>query len=248
MGKLSDRPSRRVLVTRSEPGASETTGRLEAMDVTAVVEPAFGIEAMPGLSGAALPGFDILAFTSVNGVRAFAALRPEREVPVYCVGARTAEAAREAGFADVRSADGDVTALAELIVRNVGPGARVLHTGNADSRGDLAGQLTAAGRAAAFVATYHAAMREPGPQLSRHLSGEAAFEAILVHSPKAARHVAGLLEAHGSHAPVRVAAISEAAAAPLRPHAEALAIAASPDEAALLAALETILRASLRQG
>jgi uroporphyrinogen-III synthase len=56
-----------------------------------------------------------LAFTSVNGVEAFARLSAERRSPVFAVGDRTARAAREAGFADVVSADGDVEALAALI-------------------------------------------------------------------------------------------------------------------------------------
>src|SRR5690242_5683689 len=103
--------SLRVLVTRAEPGASETGERLRALGYQPIVEPVFAVAPIP----VALPAFDALAFTSANGVRVFAKLSPRRDAPVFCVGGRTADAALEAGFSNVRSADGDVAALAELI-------------------------------------------------------------------------------------------------------------------------------------
>ena len=55
----------RVLVTRSEPGASETAERLAALGYTPIIEPVFAIEPI----AAAIPDFDVLAFTSANGAR-----------------------------------------------------------------------------------------------------------------------------------------------------------------------------------
>src|SRR5690349_4237099 len=110
---------KRVLVTRSEPGASETAERLAAMGYLPVVEPLFEVEPIPGVI---VPAFDALAFTSANGVRVFAKLSPRRDGPVFCVGARTAETARELGFADVTSADGDVGALEQLILASLPAG------------------------------------------------------------------------------------------------------------------------------
>eukprot|EP01035_Chromulina_nebulosa_P059319 gene59319-81202_t len=77
-----------------------------------------------------LLGVAALAFTSANGVRAFADKSGERGLRVFAVGAATAQAARKAGFKSVLSADGDVAALAEGIAvrRN-------------ELRGDLAGAL-----------------------------------------------------------------------------------------------------------
>jgi uroporphyrinogen-III synthase len=57
-------------------------------------------------------GVGALAFTSVNGVEAFAARSAWRETRVFAVGAATAAAARAAGFADIVSSEGGVTALA----------------------------------------------------------------------------------------------------------------------------------------
>jgi uroporphyrinogen-III synthase len=224
----------RILVTRSEPGASDTAARLSTLGYLPIVEPLFAI--MP--IDVTLPNFDALAFTSANGVRRFAVQSPRRDAPVFCVGARTAEAAREAGFANVTSADGDVTALGDLILSQLAAGARLLHAGNAESRGDLSGRLSAQGVAAEFVALFRAdPVQAPGPELARHLSGDTAFEAALIHSPRAGKILAGMVQAAAQTSPISIAAISEAAAAPLIGLARPVAIAAAPTEDALLSSL-----------
>ncbi|HEV7693581.1 MAG TPA: uroporphyrinogen-III synthase [Hyphomonadaceae bacterium] len=232
----------RVLVTRSEPGASETAQRLVGLGFEPIVEPVFEIEPIDGV---ALPAFGALAFTSANGVRAFARLSPRRDVPVFCVGARTADEARAVGFANVTSADGDVSALGLLVGEALPPGARLLHSGNDDSRGDLAGQLGSQGIAAAFVATFRAApVKSPGPMLAAHLKGSASFDAVLIHSPRAAKILSGFLRpdsaTFGNPAAMNVAAISEAAAEPLRQIARRVEIASTPNEEALLKALSVL--------
>jgi uroporphyrinogen-III synthase len=227
---------KRVLVTRSEPGASETAERLTAMGYLPLVEPVFAVEPIPGVD---LPAFGALAFTSANGVRVFAKLSARRDVPVFCVGGRTAEAAREAGFGDVASADGDVSALEELI-RGILPANQfLLHSGNEESRGDLASRLSSRGISAGFAATFRTApVEEPGPMLAAHLSGRPSFDAVLIHSPRAAKILAGFLKPDS--AALNVAAISTAAAAPLRAVAQLVEIAAAPDEQALLNALAVL--------
>jgi len=224
--------ARRVLITRSEPGASETAERLAAAGYTPIIEPVFTIEPVT----AQIPDFDSLAFTSANGVRAFAKLSSRRDVPTFCVGARTAEAAREAGFINVHSANADVEALGVLINDKASKGSHVLHVGNEEARGDLTGRLRSAGHSASFVAIFRAVpSRTPGPVLSRHLAGTAEFEAVLVHSPRAATILAEF--AAGSAAAFDVAAMSAAAVAPLAALAGRTEIAAHPDEQSLLSAL-----------
>lgn len=226
----------RVLVTRSEPGASETAARLTAAGYHPIVEPVFGIQPI----AAVIPVFDALAFTSANGVREFAKLSARRDVSVFCVGARTAEAAREAGFADVASADGDVEALSALIDEKLPKGSRLLHPGNEEARGDLTGRLRGAGFSAEFLTIFRAVPNPiPGPALQAHLAGRLGFEAVLVHSPRGATILAGF--AAGSAAPLDVAAISAAAAAPLAAVAGRTEIAAHPDEQSLLSALARLV-------
>lgn len=226
----------RILVTRSEPGASETAERLTAAGYLPIVEPVFAIEPLP----AEIPEFDALAFTSANGARQFATLSPRRDTPVFCVGTRTADAAREAGFTTVTSADGDAGALAALIVRQLPKQTRLLHAGNEESRGDLTGRLRSAGHMASFIPIFRAvAVAAPGPALAAHLAGKPAFEAVLIHSPRGAAILAGF--AAGSNATLNIVAISGAAATPLTMLARRTEIAAAPTEPALLSALARLV-------
>lgn len=234
----------RILVTRSEPGASETADRLRARGHDPVVEPLFALKPVP----ADIPAFDALAFTSANGARLFAALGRHAnapvDVPVFAVGDRTASAAREAGFTQVRSAARDIDALVTLILADLPPSATLLHAGNAESRGDLVGQLHAAGRTASFRALYRAAsVTHAGPFLAAHIAGESRLDAALIHSPRAAHILADLLANTPQSAIPPLVAISAAAAAPLATRASGLAIALAPDENSLLDALEDLLRA-----
>ena len=235
---MNARPPSRVLVTRAEPGASATGRRLAALGYLSIIEPLFTLEPIK----ADLPRFDVLAFTSANGVRAFARLSSLRDAPVFCVGRRTADAARDAGFENVSSAEGDVTALLALIKRHATPDASVLHAGNEESRGDLAGALKAAGRDAHFRALYRARpANAPGPALADHLLNSSRLEAVLVHSPRAATILAGFLAGASNPTRLAIAAISPQAASALIVHASRLEIATSPDEKSLLLALERLV-------
>jgi uroporphyrinogen-III synthase len=231
-------PSPRILVTRSEPGASETAARLRAAGFEAIIEPLFAIAPIE----AVIPDFDALAFTSANGARQFARLSPRRDARVFCVGARTAEAARDVGFSEVVSADGDVNALADTIARRLPREARLLHVGNAESRGDLAERLSGLGHAARFVAVFHAVpASSPGPRLAAVLGGETSVDAVMIHSPRAATILAGFADRAGAKGGLPIVAISEAAAAPLAGRAARVEIAATPDESALISALARLV-------
>ncbi|HEX5006999.1 MAG TPA: uroporphyrinogen-III synthase [Hyphomonadaceae bacterium] len=224
----------RVLVTRSEPGASETARRLAELGYAPVVEPLFAIEAI----AAVLPPYDALAFTSANGVRAFAKLDPTRDRPVFCVGARTAQEALDLGFGQVVSADGDVNDLAALIENRLPEGARLLHSGNEESRGDLSGNLAEKGIQASFVATFRAApVVRPGRRLAAHLSGKPAFDAVLIHSARAATILSQFAAGAPRRAQLDVASISAEAAGPLAHLARHIQTAARPNEAALFDSL-----------
>ena len=128
----------RVWVTRTEPGASDTARALREAGHEPVVAPVLAVRPIPD-AVLDLAGVTALAFTSRNGAAAFAAICPRRELPVFTTGEATAGEARALGFCDVTSADGDVTALADLIARHAPD--LVLHAGARDAAGDLAGDL-----------------------------------------------------------------------------------------------------------
>lgn len=213
---------RRVWVTRAEPGAARTAARLKAPGFEPVVAPVLAIRPLtPEID---LTGVAALAFTSVNGVEAFAARNVERALPVFTVGDATAQAAREAGFATVRSAAGDVHALAALIAE-AAPGL-VLAPGAAEPAADLAALLTGKARVR-MIAVYEAV--ETG------VPAPAGFDAVLVHSPRAARALA--LNAWALDDRIAVA-ISAAAAEPLEDLSlREIRIAAKPTDAALIEGL-----------
>lgn len=213
---------RRVWVTRAEPGAARTAARLTALGFEPVVAPVLEIRPLAAVID--LTEIAALAFTSVNGVEAFAALNGERVLPIFTVGDATAEAARGAGFVDVRSAAGDVHALARLIADDA-PGP-ILAPGAAEPAADLAALL--AGKAEVrSVAVYEAV--ETG------VPAPAGFDAVLVHSPRAARALA----MHAWALDDRLAvAISANAAGPLEDFGlREIRIAAAPTDAALIEGL-----------
>ncbi len=214
----------RIWVTRAEPGASATAERLRALGHQVVVAPVLSVRPIE-LAALDLEGVGALAFSSAAGVARFAELAPDRDLPCFAVGDATAATARAAGFLDVRSADGDVTALARLIVAAQPDGA-VLHIGPSEPAGDLTGILVQGGVPARFLAVY---ATNPTPALPA-LEG---LDAVVIHSPKAAQVLAAMTET-GLRA-LRIFALSEACAAPLREAGFVrLEAAASPREEALL--------------
>jgi len=217
----------RIWITRAEPGARLTAARLKAMGHEPVLAPLLEVHPLPGLVD--LDGVGALAFTSANGVRAFAARCPDRSLPAFAVGAATAQAARAAGFSAVASAEGDVNALADLIAaaqdRIAGA---VLAPGPREPAGDLPRALAAQGINARALALYETLPVAPP-------FGMGPVDAVLLHSPKAAERLAVIFT--GRIGPA-VYCISAAAAAPLagRPFAK-VAFADQPTEEALLALL-----------
>lgn len=86
--------------------------------------------------------FQALLFTSVNGVQAFAALGGVSKLPCYCVGARTAEAARIAGLNAI-SAEGAASELIGLVAEELKPADEaLLHIRGENTAGDIAEELT----------------------------------------------------------------------------------------------------------
>jgi uroporphyrinogen-III synthase len=228
----------KVWVTRAEPGAGETAKRLIELGHEPLVAPLLIVRR---LVDAALDLSDIcaLAFTSANAVRAFADLSDGRDLPVFAVGEATAAAARQAGFAQVHAGPSDVAALAAAIVeRRTALHGAVLHASAAEPAGDLAGALQAAGVALRSVSLYQTVAADPPDPALRARLAEA--QAVLLHSPKAARRLASLspaLDLSGAH----LLGLSPACLAPLAdmPAAGRCSVAA-PNEADLLALLETL--------
>ena len=219
----------RIWVTRTPPQAEATAERLRALGLTPVVAPVIHARAIAD-ARLDLAGVEALAFTSGAGLAAFAALCPRRDLPAFVVGEATAARAREAGFADVRSAGGDVDALARLIAGARPRPALVLNPTAREPAADLAALLAGQGVAARATSVYETVAADLA-------AAPADLGAVLIHSAKAARRVAELVDDPLARR-LEVFALSPAAAEPLaeRPFGRVV-IAAAPNEAALLALL-----------
>lgn len=224
----------RIWVTRTDGEA--TAARLRDLGHAPLLAPVLEARDLPGEIG--LDGVDALAFTSRNGVQAFARRCGRRDLPVFVVGEGTAQASREAGFTEVRSADGDVTALARLIARER-PGA-VLHPCAREPARDLSQLLASSGVPASSRSIYETAALPAPEAVTAALEAEPAeIDAVLVHSPRGARRVAELLASHPLAGELVAFCISPAAAAPLEPlNLREVHVAEFPNEASLLKLLE----------
>ena len=147
----------RLLLTRPEPDAERTAAHLRAHGHEVVLAPLLRIEPLADAEIGAGPWAAILV-TSANaaGVAAHPRFAALRLLPVFAVGARSAAAMREAGFADVTSADGDVRDLVGVVTQRLEGGAPLLYLAGAERSGDLAGRLAAHGFAVRTSVVYRA--------------------------------------------------------------------------------------------
>jgi uroporphyrinogen-III synthase len=221
----------KIWITRAQPGADATAARVRALGHLPFVFPLLAVRMLEGVE-IDLTGVKALAFTSANGVRAFADASTDRTLQVFAVGAATAQAAKDVGFRRVLSADGDVGALAERIAaRRAEIGGAVLHPGAAELAGDLAGALE---RANVEVRTLTLYDTGPAPLSERELGLLGEVDVALVHSAKGAQALADVLSVH-PQANLRILGLSKAVLAPLSGTvAAAKVFAPFPLEAALL--------------
>lgn len=208
---MAVRPQK-IWITRAQPGADSTAERVRALGHEAVVAPLLSVNVLEGVM-VDLTGVGALAFTSANGVRAFADACQDRSLRVFAVGQATAQAARAVGFKSVLSADGDVAALAEGIgARKAEIKGAILHPGAAELAGDLAGALERHGIETRHLILYETADIELSDDDVRALTGS---DVALIHSPRAAKALARVLK--GNPAPtLRVLGLSKAVVQPLQ--------------------------------
>ena len=248
--------SARALVTRPLEDAGPVMAALRRRGIACMVEPMLRMVPLPA-PAIDLDGVQGLVVTSANGARAFAAACRRRDLPVYAVGDASAAAARELGFSPVESAGGDVAALADLVARHAAPGAGALfHPAGRVSAGDLAGRLQALGfslrrsrlyearPADAFSAPLQAALAalSEGGEAAPPAVAAAGLRWVLFFSPRTAATFVSLSETAGlADACRRLMALClsrNVAAAASAIEWRALAVAARPEQEALLALLD----------
>ena len=148
----------RLLLTRPEPDAQRIAAALRAQGHDVVIAPLLRIEPIADAQIGEGPWAAIL-ITSANAAPAVAVharVTQLRTLPVFAVGRRSADAMAAAGFADVRSADGNVSDLAQRVAARLQSAARLLYLAGKERSGDLAGDLRARGFVVETTTIYRA--------------------------------------------------------------------------------------------
>lgn len=211
---------RQLFVFRPEAAARQTIARARELGLHAVSIPLFELEALDWTPPD--PGeFDALLMTSANTVKmAGASLDAYRALPVHAVGEGTAVAARVAGLGVATVGSGGVDSLLAEIDSKL----RLLHLCGDDKR-----EPSVEGRSITSIPIYRAKERTDVSGLEG-LSGQVA----VVHSPRAARRLAELVDASNRRT-IRIAAISGATGEAAGDGWEEIRVAAVPNDKELLA-------------
>ncbi|OSQ50007.1 uroporphyrinogen-III synthase [Thalassospira alkalitolerans] len=128
-----------ILNTRPETDSQELETTLLARGYRLLSAPMLQIAFPPCPDGLDLAGVQALIFTSANGVRAFVHHSHDRNFPVLCVGDSTARMAKQVGFTEIYSANGDIHDLAHLIDVQIDPlNGALFHPAARKVAGDLA--------------------------------------------------------------------------------------------------------------
>ncbi len=226
-----------ALITRPREDAEGVAHLLQEQGLDTLVEPMMAVRLLAE-GPLDLSEVRALLVTSANGVRAFVRASEERTLPVYAVGDATARAARQAGFAHVTSAGGDVASLAELVRTRVKPGpAPLLHVAGTVVAGDLAARL--AGYTVRREVLYEA---RPVQALSDHAAtalDQGAVDLALFYSPRTAATFSQVVaDRADTLRRVTAYALSQGVASQLSPLPfHRIRVAEAPDQASLLAVI-----------
>jgi len=215
--------SRPLLLLRPQPGNDRSAERARAMGMEVIQIPLFEIVPTPPVQAPQEP-FDALLVTSANGARFGADLLARfTALPVFAVGERSAQAAREHGACDVRVGGGDAASTIPMIV--AAGHRRILHVCGAETR-----PFDPLGLSVTRHIVYRSEARDMRP-FTRTLATLPTC-VIAVHSPAAGRRLNALLPpTHRNHL---LLAISDAAAQACGAGWRRVHVAPAPDDTALL--------------
>ena len=212
-----------VLILRPQPGADESAERARRLGLATVVTPLFRVEPLDWQPPDPAE-FEAVMLTSANAARhGGPQLALFRHLPAFAVGEATAEAAAEAGFADIRPGPVDADALVAMMA-DQGFGSAIHPCGEDHIAPGLVGLRLHS------VPVYRAIAGDAleGRALAALEDGALA----LLHSPRAAALFSTLAAPY--RARVAIAAISANVAEAAGPGWRSVAIADRPRDQALL--------------
>ena len=231
----------RLLITRPIEAAEPLAAALAKLGHSAILAPMLEVRLRDGET-LSLTDVQAILATSANGVRAFLHRSDRRDLPLYAVGPQTAEAAREAGFRSVVSAEGDGAALAEKAASDLDPAKGALfHAAGAETAGRLIETLKARGFTMESEILYDAVPVDALPASAEAALRENKLDGVLFFSPRTAKifsqrvSAAKIIE---TCAPLTAFCISAATATALGDLEFArVAVAGNPNQSAIFALL-----------
>lgn len=181
-----------MLVTRPEPDAARTAVRLAGLGFEPVVLPLSRTVALKTDTSSA-PA-DAVAVTSANALRHASRdlIGKLSHLTCYAVGTRTAEAARQAGFAHVEQGPGDAAALAERIAATFS--GRLAYLCGRVRFAGFEERLAASGVRVDALEVYDTVTIGHDENSIRNTLGARRVEAVLLYSAVAAQAMQGLLQ------------------------------------------------------
>ena len=229
----------RVLVLRPQEAAARTQERLALLGHQVVAAPimTYACTGAPRPAGA----FDAMLATSAQAFAAFQADENMRSLPLYVVGARTAQAAREAGLREPVSVASDAKELAYVIATSLSPSAKLLYPAGRDRKSDLEKTLGAKGFSIAPWVVYEAHAAPALPDDVAHALSAGKLDAALHYSRRSAEIFCALIARANLGEPARrlrhVAISADCAQGLSGLNADHIFVAAKPDESAMAALL-----------
>lgn len=182
-----------------------------------------------------------LIFTSSNGVSVASELTDSRELPCYCVGRATTEAARREGWTATMAGENAETLTAFLLAAR--PAAPLLHLRGEHGRGNVAQTLSAGQLATTERIIYRQKLLPLTPEAVLALQGTSPV-VVPLFSPRTARQFAELAS---PQAPLLVAALSDAVKEAVENMPNSVAATASrPDAEAMRDVVELLVRQAIR--
>lgn len=184
-----------VLITRPEPGATETAIRLASLGLVPLVASLFSIRQL-GYPAQLPSGIKATLLTSRNAVLG---CPPScHDLVVFAVGDATASCAADAGFKQINVAAGDAVALGTLVSQTLTPadGTLFLPVGRRQG-GGLAGSLRQKGFRVLRHVVYETSMVQTLPVAAETHLRHGQVRTVMFFSAEAARHFVHLVHAVG---------------------------------------------------
>ena len=242
-----------VLVTRPNPDDETTASALRARGFEVLRAPMLRFEPV-AFRDDEEARYGAVIVTSANALRGIAPhLKGNRllKLPLFAVGEHTASAARGIGFEKIIPANGDATALRDLVLASVKAkelkkSSTLLYLAGADLARDLAGELGERGFSVVTHTTYRMVPLSSLPRETCDAFAANQVEAVLHYSRRSARAFLEAARAAGveiSALAIPQCCISDAVASIVRDAgATQVMVAASPHENALFEVLDRALR------